>query len=178
MPDLGASSMETERIVGEMRAEQRSHLEDVEEAVAESEAAATTLDLRLMQLGNRAVEISAEVADRQIRGRVAHVAGEVVTIETIGGARFCLHLDRVLAFRFVDMPGETRGVTSGHPATIIARLREMWTASERCTIGRITGPAVLGDLRAVTDGHVELVDPQGNNWLIPLETIAWIGPKL
>lgn len=178
MPHLRDSALESERIMGEMRIEQRSYLEEVEDAVAETEAASTTLDLRLMQLGNRAVEVAAEVADRQIRGRVIHVAGNLATIETIGGAQFCFHLNRVMAFRFVDTPGETRGVSTGHPATLVAKLREMWTAGDRCTVGRITGPAVLGDLQAVTDRHIELVDPQGNNWLIPLETIAWIGPKL
>jgi hypothetical protein len=86
-------------------------------------------------------------------------------------------MDRVMAFKFVDAPGETRGVSTGHPATLIARLREMWNDRERCTVGRVSGHSVLGDLRAVTDGHVELVDPQGNSWLIPIQTIAWVGPK-
>ncbi|MBT8240330.1 MAG: hypothetical protein KJN63_03805 [Acidimicrobiia bacterium] len=177
IPDLGASPMESERIEQEMRLEQRAHFEDVEEAVSETEAASTTLDLRLMQLGTRSVEVVAECADRSIRGRVTNVARDVATIETIGGARFCFHLDRVLAFKFIDSPGETRGVTTGHPATMIARLREMWNARERCTIGRVSGHAVLGDLQAVTESHVELADPQGNSWLIPMQTIAWIGPK-
>jgi hypothetical protein len=170
--------MESERIMQEMHVEQRSYLEEVEDAVSETEAATTSLDLRLMQLGNRAMEVVVEVADRKIRGRVSQVSGEVATIETIGGAQFCFQVDRVMAFRFSNSPGETRGVANGQPSTLLARLREMWTAGERCTVGRITGSAVLGDLQAVTEGHVELVDPQGNSWLIPLETIAWVGPKL
>jgi hypothetical protein len=170
--------MESERIIQEIHTERRSYLEEVEDAVAETEAAATSLDLRLMQLGNRAVEVMADVADRQIRGRVCHVDGEVVTIETIGGARFCFHIERVMAFEFSNIPGETRAVATGHPSTMLAHLREMWTSGARCTVGRMSGPAILGDLQAVTDGHVELIDHQGNDWLIPLQTIAWVGPKL
>ena len=32
--------------------------------------------------------------------------------------------------------------------------------------------------QAVTESHVEITDPQGNTWLIPMDTIAWVGPKL
>ncbi len=174
----GEVTPDIERAVQELHVERRAYMEDVEDAVAETEAASTPLDHRLMQLGNRSYEVVAEAADRQIRGRVSHVSGEIATIETIGGAHFCVHLDRVMSFRYIDMPGETRGVDTGEPATLIARLRELWTRGERCTVGRVTGAAVLGDLKAVTESHVEITDPQGSNWLIPMNTIAWVGPKL
>ncbi len=58
------------------------------------------------------------------------------------------------------------------------RVRDLWRSGERCTIGRTTGTAVLGDIQAVTEGHIEVVDHQRTSWLIPVATIAWIGPKL
>lgn len=166
-----------ERLAQELRLEQRSYLEQVEEAVAEVEAASTPLDLRLLQLGNRSVELSVEVADRQLLGRIVHVAGELATLETVGGDRFFLVVGRLAAIRLRDEPGTPRGVDTGGPSTLVAKLREVWSSGERCTIGRTAGPAVVGDIRAVTEGHIELVDPQGVHWLLNTDTIAWVGPK-
>ncbi len=161
-----------------MRQERRRHLEEVEAAVAESELARTPIDLRLMQLGNHSIEVGLELTDREIRGRVVHVAGEIVTIETIGGDHFDVVIDRVHGVHYIDRPGDTRAVNTGFPETLVARLREIWTAGERCTIGRLVGHALVGDIRAVTDSHIELVDPQGNCWLLPHSNTAWVGPKV
>ncbi len=173
-----APSPESERLRQELHVERRSYLEEVEDAVAETAAASTPLDMRLMQLGNRSVEVTVEVADRQIRGRIVHVSGEIATIQNIGGAMFCVRIASMMSLRHLNQPGETRGVETGSPSTIVAKVREAWTLGQRCTIGRQVGNAVLGDITAVTDGHIECLDPQGTHWLIPIDTISWIGPKL
>lgn len=179
MPQLGADTLESERMLHEMRAEQRSYMEEVEDAVAETVAASTSFDMRLMELGSRSYEVDVELSDRQIRGRITHVSGEIATVQTVGGVNFTLHMDRILAVRFsADRPGEPRGIDTGGPSTLLARVRELWSSGERCTIGRTNANAVLGDIAAVTEGHIEVVDHQKNSWLIPMATIAWIGPKL
>lgn len=179
LPNLASTTLDSERLLQEMRIEQRSYMEEVENAVAETEAGSTSFDMRLMQLGSRSYEVDVELSDRQIRGRISHVSGEIATLETIGGVRFTLHIERIMAVRFdTDRPGETRGIETGAPSTLLARVRELWGTGERCTIGRTTGSAVLGDIQAVTEGHIEVIDHQKNSWLIPMATIAWIGPKL
>jgi len=178
MPHLGDSRLETERVAHEIHVEQRAYMEEVETAVAETVAASTELELRMMQLGSRSVESTIELADRQIRGRITHVSGEIASIQTIGGAVFIVRISQVMSIRYLDTPGETRGIDTGYPSTMIAKLRELWNTGERCTIGRVMGPAILGDIVAVTEGHVECVDPQFTNWLIPASSIAWVGPKL
>ncbi len=173
-----AETRQVERLAQALRLEQRTYLEQAEAAVADTEAAGTPLDLRLMQLGNRSVEISVEVADRQLRGRITHVSGDLAALETVGGDRFVLVIDRIAAVRFRNEAGSPRAVDTGAPSTLVAELRRVWNTGERCTIGRTAGPAVVGDLTAVTDGHVEIVDPQGVHWLLVHEAIAWIGPKV
>lgn len=167
-----------ERVAQELRLQRRRYLEDAEQAAAEMDAAATPLDLRLLQLGNRSIEIIAELGDRQVRGRIVHVSGELATLETNGGDRIVLVLHRVAAIRYRPDPSTPRRVRTGEPSTLIAVLRQQWNAGRPCTIGRTAGPAVVGEVVAVTAGHVEIVDAQGMRWLLGVGSIGWLQPQL
>ncbi len=165
-----------ERVAQELRLQQRDYLEEVENAVAETEAASTTLEARLLHLGNRSVEVTIEIGEMDLRGKIVHISSEFVTLRSPSNEEIGVVLSRVEAIRFGPALGAPAPVHKGYPQTLLARLRELWTAEERCTIGRVSGPAIVGIIHAVTEGHLEISDGRGGNWLIPLGSVAWIGP--
>ena len=165
-----------ERAAQKLRLQQRDYLEEVESAVAETEAATTSLEARLLHLGNRSVEVTIEIGDIDLRGKIVHVSPEFVTLRNPSNEEFSVVLNRVEAIRFGPALGAPATVQKGYPQTLLARLRELWTAEERCTIGRISGSAIVGTIQAVTEGHLELPDGRSANWLVPLGSVAWIGP--
>ncbi len=165
-----------DRIAQELRLQQRDYLEEVENAVAETEAASTTLEARLLHLGNRSVDLTIEIGDMDLRGKIVHVSSEFVTLRSPSNEDFGVVLSRVDAIRFGPALGAPAPVQRGYPQTLLARLRELWTSEERCTIGRVTSSAVVGTIQAVTEAHVEVSDGRGANWLLPLDSIGWIGP--
>ncbi|NNF56030.1 MAG: hypothetical protein HKN03_16510 [Acidimicrobiales bacterium] len=172
----GSRFGDDERIAQELRLQQREYLEEVENAVAETEAATTTLEARLLHLGNRSVEVTIEIGEMDLRGKIVHISPEFVTLRSPSNEEFGVVLNRVEAIRFGPALGAPAPVQRGYPQTLLARLRELWTAEERCTIGRVSSSAIVGTIQAVTEGHLELSDGRGANWLLPLETVAWIGP--
>ncbi len=163
-----------ERVAQELRLQQRDYLEEAEAAVAETEAARTTLEDRLLQLGSRSVDVGIDVGATQFRGQVVHASAEIVTIRSSSDEEFAVVVTHIDAVRFGASLGPPTVVAPGYPQTLLARLRELWTLEQRCTIGRVGSLSLVGTLVAVTEGHAELRDPKGGNWLLPLRTIAWV----
>ncbi len=188
-------SVTDERSVRRIRQEARSFQEDVEASVAELAASDRTLRDVLIDYGKQGFELRVEVADRYLVGRIEHVGKSVLRLVLSEGRKVDIAIEHVVGIRRVGitvLPGE---VTSGHPASLIARLRESVQTQEMVHVERVSGEAIDGRVVAVLDSAVEIESgrapansvrsgsansmnsgPNGATvqWLVPIEAIIWM----
>lgn len=168
--------LDDEREVRRLRLEARANLEEAEAVVAEVAAASRTMVDILGDLGRLSVPLAVDIPGRQVHGVIVHVGNEVARLETPGGGVFDI---AVAAIAGVRSSGQSRGpvqISNGHPATMIARLRELTADSERVTMGRYFGTELVGTLIVAGVNHVQLEDIQSKMWFVPVAAVAWIGP--
>ena len=165
-----------EREFRRLRLEARENLEEAEAAVGNVAAASRTMTDILGDLGRMAVPVALDIPGRQIHGLIVHVGVELVQLETPGGGVFDI---AVAAIAGVRDNADSRGavqISAGHPASMIARLRELSATSERVTVGRYFGSELVGTLVVAGVNHVQLEDNQSKTWFIPASAVAWLGP--
>jgi hypothetical protein len=165
-----------ERELRRLRLEARANLEEAEACVGEVAAASRTMTDILGDLGLLSVPLAVDVPGRQIHGVIVHVGAEAVRLETPGAEAFDI---AVAAIAGVRSSGESRGVvqiSNGHPATMLARLRELSTTSERVTMGRYFASELVGTVLVAGVNHVQLEDNQSKMWFVPASSVAWVGP--
>ncbi len=165
-----------EREIRRLRLEARANLEEAEAAVGELAAASRTMTDIIGDLGRLAVPVVLDIPVRQIHGLIVHVGTEVIQLETPGGEVFDV---AVAAIAGVRSSGHSRGavqISTGHPASMIARLRELSAASQRVTVGRYFASELVGTLLVAGVNHVQLEDNQSKMWFLPASSVAWVGP--
>ncbi len=172
-----------ERSVRRIRQEARSFQEDVEASVAELAASDRTLRDVLIDYGKQGFELRVEVGDRYLVGRTEHVGKSVLRLVLSEGRKVDIVIEHIVGIRRVGsdvLPGE---VTSGHPASMIARLREAVQTQEMVHVERVNGEAIDGRIIAVLDTAVEIesdssqakgMKSNGLQWLVPIDAIIWI----
>lgn len=156
------------------RAEYREEREAMESAVAEHHASTQQFPAALAGLGAKGVELMIEMPDRQLVGRVIHVGSELVSIENLGGERFDLAMWAIAGLRVLKAEARPSTVSSGHPNSIVARLREAVVTGQPLAVSRRFGPPVAGRLHACSDTHVEGVDHNDSFWIVPLPMVTWV----
>lgn len=165
-----------EREIRRLRLEARANLEEAEAAVGDVAAASRTMTDILGDLGRLSVPLAVDIPGRQIHGVIVHVGLEAVRLQTRGGEAFDI---ATAAIAGVRSSGESRGaveISKGHPATMISRLRELSSTSERVTLGRYFGSELVGTLVVAGVNHVQLEDNQSKMWFVPVAAVAWVGP--
>ena len=156
------------------RQEQRAERESMEGAVAEHHASTQQFPAALTGLGAQGAELMIEMPDRQLVGRVVHVGSELVSIVNLGGERFDLAMWAIAGVRIMNTERQPATVSSGHPNSVIARLREAVVSGESLTVSRRFGAPMAGQLRACSDTHVEGVDHNKSFWIVPLPMVTWV----
>ncbi len=177
-------SVTDERSVRRIRQEARSFQEEVEASVAELAASDRTLRDVLIDYGKQGFELRVEVVDRYLVGRIEHVGKSVLRLVLSEGRKVDIVVEHIVGIRRVGselLPGE---VTSGHPASMIARLREAAQTQEMVHIERVSGEAIDGRVVAVLDTAVEIESGSTRagagqsgatvQWLVPIDAIIWM----
>ena len=164
----------SERVVREVRQEVRREREFAEAAEAEHDASTSSFPVALMGLGSQGVELMIELPDRQLVGRICHVGSELVTLENLGGERFDIATWAIAGVRLTRGQARPISVSTGHPGSLVARLREVLVSQEAVALSRRIGAPMSGRLRACSETHVEGVDHNGSHWLLPLPMITSI----
>ncbi len=158
------------RVARRLRLEAQEQASDTELATAAQHAASLNLSEALADQGERGNLVRLDVDGRPFVGRIVHVGLDLCTIRT-SEAHFDLALPLVRSVSAVDGERAPRVVSTGHPGSMAARLRELAVAEVSVCLGLLGGTERHGAVFAVATDHVALVRPEG---LVPLTAIAWI----
>lgn len=174
---LGDGHLGDERELRRLRLEARATREEAEAAVAEMDASARTMADILGDLGRFSVVLSIDLpGERQLHGVIVHVGSELVRLQTAGGSRFDIAIAAINGVRSTGESGGTASVGTGHPASMVARLRELANHEERVTLARYFGAELIGQLVVAGLNHVQLQDNHAKMWFVPIAAVAWVGP--
>ncbi len=183
-------SVTDERSVRRIRQEARSFQEEVEASVAELAASDRTLRDVLVDYGKQGFELRVEVTGHYLVGRIEHVGKTVLRLVLSEGRKVDMVINHIVGIRRVGSEVLAGEVTTGHPASMIARLREAVQTQELVHVERVSGEAIDGRVVAVLDTAVEIVSgrTQSNSvrsagaghsgadvqWLVPIDAIVWM----
>lgn len=162
-----------ERSVRNLRQEARAFQEEVEASVAERAASSRTLRDVLIDFGKQGSSIRLEAGSRTLSGRIEHVGSALVRIVTAEGRRVDVALSTLSGIRRSPDPGLPQSVTTGHPGSMTARLREAVQAVESVHIERATGETIEGTVVAVLESAVEVRTTLAD-WVVPIDAIVWL----
>jgi len=165
---------EAERTLRQLRVEARQLQEDAEAAVAELARATRSLRDAILDLARNGSELRLELAGTSFTGRVVHVGEDVVRLARSDRPLVDVAISAIGGAHAASSSVGQVAVSTGYPATLVARCRELLQASAGVEIGRRSLAPVVGDLKAATATHVELATPSGGVWLIPLAEVAWV----
>ena len=171
---MGRTMEEAERTIRQLRVDARSMQEDAEVAVAELARATRSLRDAILDLARNGSELRVELVEATFSGRVVHVGEDVVRIARPGRPLVDIAISAISGVHAASSSIGQAGVSTGYPATLIARCRELLQASADVEVGRRGLSPVLGELTAATATHVELGTANGGVWLIPLAEMAWV----
>lgn len=166
-------SVTNERHIREIRQEARLVQEEVEATVAELAASERSLRDALIDYGKRGYEVRVEAGDRAVVGRIGHVGSTLIRLATSQGRIVDIAIAMIVGVR--RLPGAPRPgvVTTGHPGSMIARLREAVQTHELVHLERSGGEELDGRVVAVSKDALELESTIGT-WLVPVEAILWL----
>lgn len=171
---------EHERTLRRLRQEARARLEEIEAAEAERELAGRSLADELHEWALRGAVLAIEVANQVVRGRICHLGATVVEIDT-GETRTLIGVDRILAVwdqgelglgvsaETAPRPGPW---TTGHPGSLVARLRELVGTGHEVVVGRSGAEALQGAVMAASEHHVRLLIRRTRTVVVPLNVIT------
>jgi len=165
---------EAERAIRQLRVDARAMQEDAELAVAELARATRSLRDALLDLARSGADLRVEVCEATFSGRVVHVGEDVVRIARSDRPLVDIAISALSGVHAESPSGVHAPVSTGYPATIVARCRELLQASAGVEIGRRSAAPVVGEMQAATATHVELVTPNSGIWLVPLAEVAWV----
>ena len=165
---------EAERTIRQLRVDARAMQEDAEVAVAELARATRSLRDAILDLARNGSELRLELVGATFSGRVVHVGDDVVRIARVDRPLVDIAISAIGGAHAAPSGAGQVAVSTGYPATLVARCRELLQASADVEVGRSGLAPVLGELRAATATHVELATADGGTWLIPLAEVAWV----
>lgn len=165
--------MSDDRILRQIRQEARELQEEIEASVADFAASDRTLREALIDYAKLGHEMRIELAGRVLVGYVEHVGAQIVRLVTNEGQRVDVVLDAVAGIRVAGDALRPGTVTSGHPSTLLARLREAVQTQERLHLERRSGEALEGQVIAVLDVAIQL-RAGSVTWLLPMAEICYL----
>ncbi len=174
---MGDSMDDTERTIRRFRVDARAMQEDAEAAVAELAMATRTLRDAVLDHARSGAAMRFEIGTAALSGRVRHVGSEVVRLAVADGSPVDVALDAVSLVRVVPGDAGRVAVTTGHPETVLARCRELVQVNAEVKIGLRAAETATGVLLAASSTHLELASSTGGALLIPMASLAWIGPS-
>jgi hypothetical protein len=160
----------------QMRIDHREMRDELSTALDESERAGRTLDEVALEYLYRGDSIRVAVGERSWTGTVVHVGPEIMILRVPAGAEVDLAYEAVTSIRVVERARSGgRSVTSRHPETMLARLRELANSTEEVEIGgpRLQ-PGCLGRIEIVARTHVEFRSTDGAEWILPIAEIGYL----
>lgn len=159
-----------------MRQEARLVQEDLEASVAEHAASDRSMREVLIDYGKAGYRLRVEASGRSIVGQVEHVGTTLVRLATVEGRKIDIATPSIVGIR-VDVGIRSPGsVTTGHPGSMIARMREAIQTEEILHVERQSGESIAGQVVAVLAEAVE-IQAAGALWLVPLDAICWVWRK-
>ena len=165
---------EAERTIRQLRVDARALQEDAEVAVAELARATRSLRDAILDLARNGSELRLELVGATFSGRVVHVGDDVVRLARADHPLVDIAISAIGGVHAAPAGSGMAAVSTGYPATLVARCRELLQASAEVELGRCGLAPVFGELRAATATHVELATSNGGTWLIPLAEVAWV----
>lgn len=165
---------DAERTIRRLRSDSRADQEDAEAAAAELSRAVRSLRDALLDHARSGAEMRVEVGGSSFVGRVVHVGDDVIRIVVADQSPMDI---AVSAMSAVFVSGESSrpvAVSSGYPATLLARCRELLQVNAEVEIGRRSSPPIAGTLMAATATHVEVAPAGGGVWLVPIVDVSWV----
>jgi len=165
---------DAERTIRQLRVDARAMQEDAEGAVAELARATRSLRDAVLDLARNGSELRVEMSQATFTGRVVHVGEDVVRIARSDRPLVDIAISAIGGVHAASSSAHQAAVSTGYPATLVARCRELLQSSADVEVGRRSLAPVLGALQAATATHLELRAVNGGVWLIPLAEVAWV----
>lgn len=165
---------DAERTIRQLRIDSRAMQEDAEVAVAELARATRTLRDAILDLARSGADMRVELVGATFAGRVVHVGEDVVRIARTDRPLVDIAISAISGVHALPGDAGPATVSSGYPATLVARCRELVQASAGVEVGRRGLAPTAGLLVAATATHVELATVNGGTSLIPLAEIGWV----
>lgn len=165
---------EAERTIRQLRVDARAMQEDAEGAVAELARATRSLRDALIDLGRTGVDVRVELAGKNVVGPVVHVGDDVVRLVRVDRRVVDIVISAIGGVHATPVLAGHATVSTGYPATMLARCRELVQAGAGVELGRRRHDPVVGELAAATSTHVELVTSRSGVALVPLAEVAWV----
>lgn len=163
-------------LIRRMRAEQRELQEVVEaetEAMERSQRSIRDVALEHMHRGD---SIRVSVGQRGWTGEVVHVGAHLLSLCPSSGTEVDIAFDRLSTVGVVvRATSGGRPSASPDPASLLARLRDLQRTGATAELGGATiEPPLAGVILAVAPQHVEVLGPDGTEWLLGLQAIDYV----
>lgn len=165
---------ETERAVQQLRIDARALQEDAEAAVAELARATRSLRDAVLDHARAGGRVRIEIGGVVFAGQVVHLGDDVARVVVADRGPVDVALSAVGSIQVSLGPQGPSPVSTGYPATLLARCRELLQVNALVEVGRRTLGPVSGEMMAATATHLELGGRSGDVWLIPLDEVAWV----
>ena len=163
-------------LVRRMRAEQRELQETIEaETVAIERSQRSIQDIALEHM-HRGDSVRISVGRRAWTGEVIHVGTHLLSIRPATGTEVDVGYERLSTVRVVARAASGGGSSaSSDPASLVARLRDLQRTGAMVEIGGVAiEPPVRGVVVAVARQHVELLGPDGTEWVLGLRAVDYV----
>lgn len=145
--------------------------EDEEWSAAELDASQRAFDDALVAAAQTGHEVVVDTAAGQRRGRIVHLGEDLIGLVSIAGGRVDVVMDHVIGVVVSRRPGAAATVSTGHPRTLVARLRQGVQEQRPIIAERIDASSVRGVVAAVAVDHVVLRSRE-DDVLVPLAAIV------
>jgi hypothetical protein len=159
----------------ELRLEDRETREAIETAASQLERANRGLDEVALEFMHRGDKVRITVGPRAWTGAVIHAGQRLLKLRTEGGADIDVDLRRFTSIAVVHRsPTGGRSPGDPDPASMIARLRQLEQTAETVELGGPDLEPVLVRVAVVAKTHVEAQGIDGTEWVIPVDSIAYV----
>lgn len=165
---------DADREVQRLRLESRGDREDAEASAAALAAATRSFRDAILDHARSGAELRVDVAGASMSGRVVHVGEDLVRLVTADLPSIDISIGAIDGVFVREAPIRPTAVSTGYPATMLARCRELVQVNADVRMGRRSSSVIVGTLTAVSATHVEVAPQAEGNWLLPLGDLAWV----
>jgi hypothetical protein len=159
-----------------MRIDHREMQDELAAAHDESERSGRRLDEVVLEFLYRGDSVRVAVGESAWTGVVVHAGAEVMVLGTPGGVEVDVAYEALTSIRVMQRARSGgRPLVAMHPATMLARLRELANSAEDVEIGgpRLQ-PHLRGRVEIVARTHVEFRSADGAEWVLPVGEIGYL----